>query len=85
MDRSVLSVLFITLGVTPISAAIGVALSQKVVLEISQTIKNVIRCVIRVTTMRNQRKVKSSSACQKKKESAVNLTVVVGPADKFLL
>eukprot|EP00971_Amphidinium_carterae_P128740 2549990-Amphidinium_carterae.1 len=39
-----------------VSATIAVALSQKVMAEISQTIKSVIRLVIRVTTMRNHRK-----------------------------
>eukprot|EP00971_Amphidinium_carterae_P255121 5064699-Amphidinium_carterae.1 len=62
MDQSVQSVqsmLLITLGVIPLSAAFSIGVSQKVMSVISQRIKNVIKCVIRVTTQRNQRKVKS--------------------------
>eukprot|EP00971_Amphidinium_carterae_P330242 6463172-Amphidinium_carterae.2 len=56
--------LLITLGTIPLNAAIAIALSQNVMSEISQAIKNVIRGVIKVTTMRNQRKVRSSSMSQ---------------------
>eukprot|EP00971_Amphidinium_carterae_P227525 4513191-Amphidinium_carterae.1 len=62
MDQSVQSVqsvplaLLITLGVIPLSAAFSIALSQKVMSEIRQKIKSVIRFVNRVTTVRNQRK-----------------------------
>eukprot|EP00971_Amphidinium_carterae_P219808 4363824-Amphidinium_carterae.1 len=72
MDQSVQSVsvsVLITLGLIPLSAAISVALSQKVKSEISQKIKSVIRFVIRVTTMRNQRKVRLS---QKKKSARIS-------------
>eukprot|EP00971_Amphidinium_carterae_P146793 2909185-Amphidinium_carterae.1 len=51
MDQSAQSVLLITLGVIPLRAAFSVALSQKVMSEISQKIKSVIRFVIKVTTM----------------------------------
>eukprot|EP00971_Amphidinium_carterae_P247555 4915731-Amphidinium_carterae.1 len=56
MDQSVQSMLLVTLGVIPISAAISVAFNHKVMSEISQTIKSVIRFVIRVTTMKNRRR-----------------------------
>eukprot|EP00971_Amphidinium_carterae_P109477 2167767-Amphidinium_carterae.1 len=62
MDQSVQSVsvvLAITLGVIPLSAAVSIALSQKVMSEIGQTVKSVIKLVIGITTMRNQRKVRS--------------------------
>eukprot|EP00971_Amphidinium_carterae_P081041 1603482-Amphidinium_carterae.1 len=56
--QSVQSMLLITLGVIPLSALICIGVSQKVMSVTNQRIKSVIRCVIRVTTQRNQRKVK---------------------------
>eukprot|EP00971_Amphidinium_carterae_P209381 4153266-Amphidinium_carterae.1 len=63
MDQSVQSVqsmLLITLGVIPILSAFSVAVSQKVMSEISQKIRSVIRFVIKVTMKRNQREVRLS-------------------------
>eukprot|EP00971_Amphidinium_carterae_P028408 559414-Amphidinium_carterae.1 len=54
--QSVQSMMLITLGVIPLLSALNVGVSQKVMSEISQKVK----FVIRVTTMRNQRKVRMS-------------------------
>eukprot|EP00971_Amphidinium_carterae_P054034 1063855-Amphidinium_carterae.2 len=63
--QSVQSMLLITQGVIPILTALSVGVSQKLMSEISQRIKNVIRMVISVTTMRNQRKVRSKKNARK--------------------
>eukprot|EP00971_Amphidinium_carterae_P154544 3064981-Amphidinium_carterae.1 len=54
--------LLITLDVIPIFTALCVGVSQKVMSEISQKIKRVIRMVISVTTQRNQAKVKTGKS-----------------------
>eukprot|EP00971_Amphidinium_carterae_P137809 2731321-Amphidinium_carterae.1 len=59
--QSVQSMLLITLGVIPILTALSVGVSQKVMSEISQRIKSVIRMVISVTTQRNQRKLRTGA------------------------
>eukprot|EP00971_Amphidinium_carterae_P205900 4086339-Amphidinium_carterae.1 len=51
----------ITLGVIPLTAVTAVGVSQKVMSEISQINESVIRTVIKISTMRNQRKVRSES------------------------
>eukprot|EP00971_Amphidinium_carterae_P313763 6236136-Amphidinium_carterae.1 len=43
--------------------------AKRVMSEISQTVKSVIRCAIRVSTMRNQRKVRSESMSQNENQS----------------
>eukprot|EP00971_Amphidinium_carterae_P180718 3584433-Amphidinium_carterae.1 len=50
-----------TLGVIPLTSIIAVGVSRKVMSEISQINKSVIRMVIKISTMRNQRKVRSES------------------------
>eukprot|EP00971_Amphidinium_carterae_P142564 2824212-Amphidinium_carterae.1 len=61
MDQSEQSMLLITLGVIPLTAFIAVGVSQNVMSEISQIVKSVIRFGIRVSTIRNQIKVRSLS------------------------
>eukprot|EP00971_Amphidinium_carterae_P325084 6455178-Amphidinium_carterae.2 len=61
MDQSQ-SLLFITLGVIPLLSALSVGVSQKVMSNISQRIKSVIRFVIKVTIKRNQRKLRSGKS-----------------------
>eukprot|EP00971_Amphidinium_carterae_P170210 3372364-Amphidinium_carterae.2 len=60
-SQSVQSMLLITLGVIPMLLALSVGVSQKIMSEISQRIKS----VIKVTLKRNQRKVRqSTTACK---------------------
>eukprot|EP00971_Amphidinium_carterae_P075055 1483497-Amphidinium_carterae.1 len=65
MDQSVQSVqsmLLITLGVISLLTAFNVGVSQKLMSEVSQKIKSVLKFVIRATTMRYQRKVRSGKS-----------------------
>eukprot|EP00971_Amphidinium_carterae_P118107 2339950-Amphidinium_carterae.1 len=55
MDH-VQSMPLITLGMILLTAFMAVGVSQKVMSEISQIVKSVIRCAINVSTMRNQKK-----------------------------
>eukprot|EP00971_Amphidinium_carterae_P039259 771731-Amphidinium_carterae.1 len=59
----------ITLGVIPLTAFMASGVSPKVMPEISQIVKSVIRCAIRVSTMRNHRKVRSLSMSQTENRS----------------
>eukprot|EP00971_Amphidinium_carterae_P315362 6268328-Amphidinium_carterae.1 len=63
--QSVQSMLLITLGVIPPLTALSVGNGQKVMSEISQRIKSVIRMVIIVTTQRNQKKVRTDKNARK--------------------
>eukprot|EP00971_Amphidinium_carterae_P290351 5764835-Amphidinium_carterae.2 len=70
MDQSTVhSMLLITLGVIPLTAFMAVGVSQKVISEISHIMKSVIRCAVRVSTMRNQRTVRSLSMSQNENQS----------------
>eukprot|EP00971_Amphidinium_carterae_P339728 6477696-Amphidinium_carterae.1 len=81
MDQAVQSMLFIILGVIPIVAAVSCNQPKGDVRDQSDY-KSVIRCVIKVTTMRNQRKVRSSSMSQNEIKSRKEL---VHKFDKFTL
>eukprot|EP00971_Amphidinium_carterae_P267829 5313605-Amphidinium_carterae.1 len=56
LSQSVQSMLLIALGAIPILTALSIGVSQKVMSEINQKIKSVIKFVIRVTIQRNQRR-----------------------------
>eukprot|EP00971_Amphidinium_carterae_P293832 5833480-Amphidinium_carterae.1 len=66
MDQSMQSMfLTITLGVIPLTVLIGVIMCLKGMSEISQ----IMRSTIRVSTMRNQRKVRSESQKNEKQKN----------------
>eukprot|EP00971_Amphidinium_carterae_P117826 2333933-Amphidinium_carterae.2 len=69
MDRSTVQSMLITLGVIPLTAVIAVGVSPKVMSEISQISKSVIRKVIRISSMRNRSKVRNESQGNKQTQT----------------